>query len=1095
MIIDHTARFWLGCMASFAVLAGCSPGGTYPQLDAVQDRVPDKVSYNWHVRPILSDTCFGCHGPQDDAKAGLRLASAETAYAALRETPDRVAIAPGNPSASEMIRRILADDPDEVMPPPQSHLKLSDVEKATLVRWVEQGAEYEPHWAFIPPRAVEPPVAADDTWSQGPIDRFIWSRLAREGIAPSPAADRETLLRRATFDLTGLPPTLAEIDDFLANDEPGAYERVLDRLLASPAYGERMAAPWMDVARYADSDGYLDDKHRVVHPWRDWVIEAFNRNLPYDDFVTWQLAGDLLPEARQEQVLATAFNRLHKRNSEAGIDYEEYRVAYVADRTDTFGTAFLGMSVGCARCHDHKYDPIAHRDYYSIFSFFNSTNELGSAIYGPEQTPGPSLLLTRENEDAAIADLTRRVEMEETALAKVEREAIARALAADKTDQSVDIHASLASARTALYSFEQDRPFSGSKPKFADHAVDTMTPNTADPATPARLFEPVFGKGVAGRGFVVGDYNFGALGNRIGWYDRTDAFSLSLWVRPARVHEEASVLMHSEELRLGLKGYSIVLHDNRPRFIMSRAWPTNAFQVTAPRPLPVNEWSHIAITYDGSSRAAGVRLYVDGREQAVSVDIDSLYKTILFQPDIHTYGFEGLTIGEFVKIPPFKDGTIDEISVYDRALTSLEVSALYGVHASKAPSVADAVAANAKTTMAAHVAAFDADVVAQRERTAAAREALNQRISTVPEIMVMGDAAEPRPTFVLARGDFGSPTDPVSPGTPNAILPFPKELPANRLGLARWLFDPAHPLTARVFVNRIWQMHFGRGLVSTPDDFGNQGSLPSHPELLDWLALRFRDSGWNIKALHKDILMSAAYRQSSVARPELAEIDPENMLIARGPSHRLPAEMIRDGALAASGLLVRDIGGESQYPYQPAGLWDELSNKHWRYRYPDASTVGDGLFRRSLYTVWKRTSPPPSMMIFDASGRDHCVVQRARTSTPLQALTLLNDVQFVEASRVLAERAMQESPPAKRIDLIFRRALGRSATAQEHVRLDSLYDELRATYQAAPEDALALLREGETPPAPASLAAPAEAAALAVVANTVMNTHEAFTKR
>lgn len=1061
----------------YATLIGLS--GCMPQEQSTS------IDYNADIRPILSDKCFTCHGPDNNKReAGLRLDDASYAYAELEESPGKYAVVPGNPSKSEIITRIHHEDPEERMPPADAKLALTSGEKDLLEGWIEQGAVYKPLWSLIPPAPVEAPTTQTGEAVNNEIDSFVLDALQNADLSFSQKASKETLIRRAYFDLIGLPPALDVIDAFLEDDSPEAFEKVVDNLLDSPAYGERMASMWMDVARYADSDGYLDDKHRDFSPWRDWVIQAFNDNLPYDDFVTWQLAGDLLPNATQDQILATAFNRLHKKNSEAGIVFEEFRSEYVADRTNTFGKAFLGLTLECARCHDHKYDPISQRDYYQIYSFFNSTDEIGHAVYGPGQTPGPSLLLTSSEDDVVIDRLERTInrisKRLDAASQKSEPEFqkwLSGPISSSEIGRQIDAN------QTAHYAF--DAILTGRNDQ-------KRSLNALDHRTPAILKDPVLEPGIKGLALRIEDYNHAALGEQIGWYERTDPFTIDLWIYPDTLYTEAMLFTHSEEWRLGLRGYNLHLENNRLVFRMAHSYPQNALEVTTTQAIPGKNWTGVTITYDGSSKAAGIRIYLNGEQADVKIQRDNLYRSILFTPDIHTYGFKGIELGQRDKFTPFKKGLIDAFSVYNSALTPLEVLYLHDPERVKNLIQAPAQrAASADLFRAYYLAHNNPESIAYSEQLKTVKDSLNARLTQVQEIMVMGDLPSPRPTYVLNRGLYDAPADEVKPGTPSAILPFAPNLPPNRLGLARWLFQENNPLTARVMVNRIWQMHFGNALVSTMDDFGNQGATPTHPELLDWMANDFRSSGWDLKQLHKRIMMSRVYQQSSVITPDLLERDPDNTLLARGPSFRLPAEMIRDNALAISGLLTAKIGGPSVYPYQPEGLWDELSTKGWRYRYLQES--GEGLYRRSLYTTWKRTAPPPSMLLFDAPDRSFCTVDRQPTSTPLQALVLLNDPQFVEAARVLAEGLLHTHEGTGALKSLFRLVTGRHPTEAELKLLSEFHQAELATFQADPDKAISFLATGASL-ADASLD-PIQVAAMAVVANSLMNTDEGFVRR
>ena len=910
-------------------LTSCGPDLPPPVAEAYA-ALPQDLDYNFDVKPILSDKCFACHGPDPGTRKGnLRLDLAGDDPALTEEERRTRAHA----LEGELQHRVVSDSPELMMPPPESQLTLTDEERAALIKWADTGGAYRDHWAFQSPEPAEVPRMHD--WGRNPIDAFVYERLQREGLRPSAPAAAATLLRRATLTLTGLPPTAGELRGFTVND----YGRLIDTLLIRPTYGERMAAHWMDVARYADTDGYLDDKHRELWPYRDWVIRAFNENLPYDDFVTQQLAGDMLPTASKETTLATTFNRLHKRNSEAGIVFEEARVEYVADRTLTLGKAFLGLSIECAQCHDHKYDPVSQRDYYRTFAMFNSTAELGTAVYGPDQTPGPALLLSDARQDSIIEYIEGLIAEQEAKLSAYDSLSVPDA----------------ARAPGGVYaSFDR---FGGQ----GKHRTTDLVGATDRTLTVA---EPRVGPGRRGKALYLNEFTHLAFPEKVGWRDRHQPWSIAVALRPDTVYEDVGVLYHNEELRLGLKGYSLHLVGNRLRVIMAHSYPNNAIQLTTTAPLPTREWTDVLVTYDGSSRAEGFHLFLDGQPAAVTVEYDNLYKGILYEYDVHTYGFRGLEIGTKAKSKLALGLGIDELRVFDRDLSQ----------------------PNGRTS----------------ETLTTLRGRLNDTLNAIPEIMVMGDLPEPRPTYVLDRGMYDAPTTPVEAGVPEAVYPWRDEWPRNRLGLARWVTAPDHPLTARVFVNRVWALHFGRGLVETTEDFGNQGSLPSHPVLLDWLARWFVDSGWDVKALHRLILTSATYRQQSAANEALRERDPNNELLARGPSFRLSAEMIRDNALAATGLLDRKVGGPSVYPYQPAGLWDELSDKHWRYRYPELTP--ENRYRRSLYTYRKRSAIHPGQLIFDAPDNSVCSVRRSRSNTPLQALVLLNDPQFTEAAEALAER-------------------------------------------------------------------------------------------
>ncbi len=1085
LIIDVMARFKIFFIGAFCMYAffGCQQ--IIPNdIKEAYKTLPNYVDFNYDVKPILSDKCFACHGPDmNNQKAGLRLDIAEHAYKALKS--GHHAIVPRSLDKSELIHRIFSEDPEVKMPPAEFNVSLTKREIALLTKWIEQGAEYKPHWSFIKPEKDAVPEITDPEWANNEIDFFVASKLEKEKLSPSDKASKETLIRRLSFGLTGLPPTLEQIENFVNDTSSDAYEHLVDTFLASPTYGERMAADWMDVARYADSDGYLDDKHRDFSYWRDWVIKAFNDNMTYDEFTTKQLAGDLIPNATTESILATAFNRLHKKNSEAGIVFEEFRAEYVADRTATVSKAFLGLSVECARCHDHKYDPISQKDHYKIAGFFNSTNEIGTAIYGPGQTPGPALLLTNNDHKKVIEFLNNRLNENEIALSNTQKESKqAFKLWASNTNSVRKSIRRLANVGLVDYYPFDAFPHKG-KQKYTSR-------NRVPGGKVAALREPKIKEGVKGKSVFIDEFTSIKLPKKSGWFDHTDPFSVSISLFPKKVYEEAMILSHCEDLRYGLKGYSMYLENNYLKFIMAYSWPNNAIEILTEKPISKNIWTNITVAYDGSGKAGGIRIYNNGVEVKTEVRLNNLYKSISHKKSPHTYDFPGFRLGNRNKMKTFIEGGIDELKIYNKKLTGLEILYLQN------PKLLDEVLGNdskehEKLLSEYYYNKIDSGYHEIKQTLQTTKKALTAHLDSIPEIMVLGDLPEPRPTYVLGRGVYDAPGEEVEPGVPETVLPFKKEYPKNRLGLSRWLFDKDHPLTARVYVNRIWQMHFGRGIVNTSDDFGNQGSLPSHPELLDWLAVTFMESGWDIKKLHKLIVMSSTFQQNSTASPELLEIDKENVLLARGPSSRLPAEMIRDNALAISGLLSPKIGGRSVYPYQPEGLWEELSNKSWRYKY--LLEEGENLYRRSLYTIWKRTSPPPSMTIFDVGDRGVCSVKRRQTSTPLQALVLLNDPQFIEAAGVLASHIIQDNIDniTKQLTQAFRLATGRTPHTEELNILQKFYRDELNRFSNKKESALAYLDIGHSKIAEGIN--PEKVAALATVINGIMNTTDGYTLR
>ncbi len=989
-----------------------------------------EVRFNRDVRPILSDKCFTCHGPDEGARSSpLRFDSQEGANVELASGGK--AIVPGDPEASKLIERVASDDPVLRMPPAYAgHAKLSEDEIATLRGWIEQGAEWEGHWAFLTPE--KPQVPNDEP----AIDYFVHRRLEREGLAPSSEADRATLIRRATLDLTGLPPTPAEVDAFLADRAPHAYDDLVDRLLASPRYGERMAYRWLDAARYADTNGYQNDEERDMWRWRDWVIEAFNENLPYDKFTLWQIAGDLLPKTTTEQILATGFNRNHRGNGELGIVPEEYDVEYVVDRVETTATVFLGLTMGCARCHDHKYDPLTQKEFYQFYAYFNNVPDRGRYFkYGntPPVVRAPTPEQLREFESISLE--RQRYEATMTLTWRGVENAI------DKWQPSKGFQWSFVERLVASRDFESDAAeFDGSRSE-----------------------------------------ELGDLAN----FDFFDPFTLSAWIRPDGPTGGIITRMKPAASARGNKGYGLYIIAGKLHFRIESTDIDDRMRVETVDSLPLGEWRHVAMTYDGRRLASGIRLYVDGKLQDVRVIID--------HSNNNTKSSEPLRIGHGPGPEDRFEGAIDDVRVFDRRLRQKQISVVATAQSpaeiAAIPRAERSVGQSLKLRWA-FLETAAAPMAAKAWKELRAQDLKREKlIASFPTVMVMGERKEPRVTHVLERGVYDAPGEVVEPGVPSALGSVAAGAPKTRLALARWLIDPDNPLTARVAVNRFWQMLFGTGIVSTVEDFGSQGEWPSHPELLDWLAVELIESGWDVKALMKTIVTSATYKQSSAATPELLEADPENRLLSRGPRVRLPAETIRDQALAVAGLLHEQLGGPSVKPYQPAGLWTELSN--WKaYKHDE----GESLYRRSLYTFWKRTIAPPAMVAFDAAPRETCIVRETRTNTPLQALDLMNDVTYVEAARKLAERMIREggAEPAQRLAYGFKLATAREPEAREQEILLRGFQRYLDRYQTRTADAEKLLSAGESPrdsakPLP-------ELAAYAAVSSMILNLDEAITK-
>ncbi len=1061
-------RIWSRSKGLVVVLAAaawallCVPGNGDPPIAAT----PATVEFNRDIRPILSDNCYQCHGPdQAKRKANLRLDTEQGAFANLGGYR---AIVPGKPAESEIITRLTHADPAKRMPQAKTGRKLTESQIALIRRWIEQGAKWQPHWAFIAPQrsplpsfSREPAASASATWPRNAIDHFILARLQREGLTPSPEADKVTLIRRVTLDLTGLPPTPAEVDAFLADSSPDAYEKLVDRLLASPRYGERMARPWLDAARYADTNGYQSDGERFMWRWRDWVIDALNSNMPFDQFTIEQLAGDMLPNATLDQKIASGFNRNHRGNGEGGVIPEEYAVEYVVDRVDTTATVWLGLTAGCARCHDHKFDPISQREFYQFFAYFNNVPERGKAIkFGnsPPMIKAP----TREQQQQ-LTELETRLTAAEAAFARLDPE-VAKARA--------DWEKSLNGDPSIAWS-------------IGDGLIlhDPLDEDVPGKVSQAAAFD---GKRSVNAGEVA-DFGF---------YDK---FTLSAWVYP-KGDKGGVIIGRTADSQRGVEGYALQLEAGKVQVNLVKRWLDDAIRVETEERLEADRWHHITATYEGSRLAAGIKIYIDGRPARIKVNLDDLNQTFQLKEPFRI-GSGGESFAGF-------HGLIDEVRVYNRAASAEEAAILSVPESIPALAVIppeNRTAPQALKLKTCFLETHAPEPIRQaRRRVRDLRDQRDQLLDSIPTTMVMEEMPTPRETYLLVRGAYDKPGERVMPGVPATLQASRSpSVGMNRLDFARWLVDPSNPLTARVAVNRYWQMYFGTGLVKTVDDFGAQGDPPSHPELLDWLACEFMSPspqpspprgegarrGWDVKALQRLIVTSATYRQSSKVTPALLQKDPDNRLLARGPRLRLPAEMVRDQALFASGLLVEQQGGPSVKPYQPAGLVKELTGTE-DYQ----QDTGEGLYRRSLYTFWKRTVAPPQMLTFDAAGRETCVVRETRTNTPLQALTLLNDVTYVEAARVLAQRIMTEAgrSPEDRLTLAFRVVTARNPSPAELKVLVSGFHAHLADYRNDPEAAAKLVGTGEYP-RNAKLDVP-ELAAYSAVAGMILNLDEAVTK-
>ena len=1020
----------------------------------------EKVTFNRDIRPILSDKCFFCHGP-DNAKreADMRLDVREAAIS-------KGAINLDNVSESEMLKRITTDDPDLQMPPTSAKLgKLTEQEVATLKKWVEQGAEYESHWSFISldQQAVKSKSSPQETARK--IDELVSASLAARGLKLQPSADRRTLIRRLSFDLTGLPPRVEDVEAFVADESADATAKLIDTLLATPQYGERMTVDWLDTARYADSYGFQVDREREMWPWRDWVVRSFNDNLPFDQFITWQLAGDLLPNASDEQILATAFNRLHQQEAEGGSVEEEYRVEYVCDRVQTFATTFLGLTFECARCHDHKYDPITQKEYYQFFSIFQNVDEAGLYSYFTNSPPTPALTMT----DAAGKQKLSELQAAVTELEK----------------KSIELRESRRTAFQEWLSKPERSTVEITLPELARYEFETQDgdklANAIAGGSPANIRgENKLTQGHQGNAieFTGDDPVDLPLGN----FRREEPFSVSLWLKTPDVKERAVVFHRSRAWTdAASRGYELLIEDGRLKWSLIHFWPGNAASIAAETPLTPLEWTHIVVSSDGSSRAAGLAMFVNGQPASTVVVKDQLSR------EITGGGGDNIALGERFRDRGFKGGMVDDFRVFSRNLSHLEALSTFDAATAKQglQASADALNESLRNQLFEHfLLTQDQEWTAHQTSLQAARSELAKFNDGLKEIMVMRELPEPKKAYVLFRGEYAQRREEVTAGTPAALSPFPEDAPKNRLGLARWLTDPRHPLSARVTVNRVWQSIFGRGLVRTSEDFGSQGARPLYPEVLDALAVQLISSGWDMKQLVRTIVLTEVYQQNSIADQQTMTDDPDNEWLARGPRFRLSAEMIRDNALAAAGLLNPAIGGAPVNPYEMTESFK-----------PAAASGGDGVYRRSLYTNWRRTGPPPAMVAFDAPRRAVCTAKRERTDSPLQALILLNGIQYVEAARVLGESLHRDAngDPAQMVDRASLRCLSRHPDAREKEILVRLYEEQLKHFEANPAEADELIKIGQKPP-DASISA-AKIAAATVLAQALLNHDECVVKR
>jgi hypothetical protein len=1047
------------------------------RVATAQESSIDANLYRTQIRSILADKCYTCHGPDENTRAGgFRLDRRDSAFSAADS--GEIPIVPNSIERSHLLQRISASD-DSVMPPADQEKQLTEKDKQLLRRWIEGGASWQNHWAFERPQNTPTPSPLSlikdwslaPSWQNNPIDAFVLKTLRNEGLQPSPRADKTTLIRRLTFDLTGLPPTPLEVSTFLRDKDLDAYEKVVDRLLASPHFGEHFASDWLDVARFADTNGYQNDFARNMWPWRDWVIDAFNSNMPFDQFAIEQIAGDMLPNATLNQKIATGFNRNNRSVTEGGSIEEEWHVENVVDRVETTGTAFLGLTIGCARCHDHKYDPISQREFYRFYAYFNSAQDKG--VYNEARgNVGPTVPVPTKEDQIRVKQFQNEIALQKKKCTVFDETSDNR-----QRKWEAKFNSSAAPVRTNFSS------------GFLAHSVSERSPKQSKPQILAHpkhhLVDSPFNS-------IATQFKaLNLLGDSEGpvdldtefEFDGDNSFSVSIWIKPKKFGAVLSRMDAGKDYR----GFDILLTDKGEINIhLINQWPANAIKLTTESTVPKNSWSHIFVSYDGSKKAKGFHVTINDQLTEFKINNDNL--TGSTQTDhpfwigyrAHTSHFSGL---------------ITDLRMFDRSLTKAEASSLFQYpfgnvvqieRSERTQEQADFLRQKFKTC-------FSPEESKTRKKLKRLEREFAKYKSQIPTTMVMAERNTPRKTFLLNRGQYDQPDISVelTPGVPSFLPPLPPGLPSNRLGLAKWIVDPQNPLTARVAVNRFWQNYFGIGLLETPENFGVQSPLPSHPELLDWLALEFIRSGWDIKALQKRVVMSETYRQSSNVRKESLSADPNNRWLSRGPRFRLSAEAIRDNALTVSGLLTPSIGGPSMKPYQPAGLWKELAGGAGEKPYVQASDKN--LYRRSLYIYRKRTVPHPTMTTFDAGSREICQVARQRTNTPLQALALLNDATYVEAARALATIAIKKSSDNEtRIKLAFFRCLARHPNQSEIEILNAALERYRIRFQASPDDAQQLIQFGELTNDGAVDST--ELAALTVVCSTILNLDEAITK-
>jgi hypothetical protein len=1029
-------------------------------------RAADTLEFNRDVRPILFDACISCHGPDSASRqAELRLDRREAAI-------DHGALVPGEPETSELIRRIMSTDESEQMPPPETKKVLTDKQKEILTRWVKEGAEYEPHWSLIRPTRPELPAVKDASWPHNAIDHFVGAKLDEVGLAPAAAADRRTLARRVSLDLTGLPPKPEAVEAFVNDTDANAYEKYVDALLESPAWGEHRGRYWLDVARYADTHGIHFDNYRETWAYRDWVINAFNDNMPFDQFTIENLAGDLLPGATLDQQIGSGFNRCNITTNEGGAIDEEYLVLYARDRTETTSVAWLGLTSGCAVCHDHKFDPLTQREFYELSAFFNNTTQ--AAMDGNIKDTPPVLVVPRAE------DRDRWDEI------KVLREHWNGELANRREEARGEFDTWHVSAGVIDVSGDDPREGLQLAVPLDQVSEEIAYEFNGETKTAPKSDKLEWQEGIDDKQAAL--LNGGAIFEHkdVGNFENNQKFSFAAWVKLPANDTSGAIFARMDD-RKNYRGWDLWVENRRIGTHLINNWPGNAIKVVTKEQLPTNKWVHVAVTYDGSLKAAGVQVYVNGLRQPTNVLGDGLKKTLLTNVPFK--------IGQRHQGSPLSGVGVSDVRVYDRLITQMEITTL----GNRALFKTLAKPANERSADEL-TALYEWWLPARDPRYSNGFKRLIRMEREENEIKargtvahVMSEKSEPAKAYVLNRGEYDQRLDEVQPNTPEMLPPFPSHLPRNRLGFAKWLLQDDQPLMSRVVVNRFWQEIFGTGLVSTAGDFGVSGQLPSHPELLDWLAVEFRESGWDVKHLFKLMVMSAAYQQSAITTSEKLERDPDNRLLSRGPRYRLDAEMVRDYALAACGVLSDKIGGPSVKPYQPPGVWEAVAMIGSNTRDYKADE-GDSLYRRSMYTFWKRSAPPASMDIFNAPSREGCTMARERTNTPLQALVTLNDPQFIEAARKLAESVLKLDSQDfdSRLEWVVERLLARNFNETETDITRRSFDELLKFYQSHSGEAKQLVEVGELPTD--KKLSIAELAAWTMTVNQLLNLDETLNK-